>query len=356
GDELILLRAMVQTFVAKSLCLQEETPQGTLLVFPAYFRLDRPPITDYPGVFVTYRFAGPLDEIYTTLIVRLHYTDNFEMAQLWQYAADFTTFEGRRVGLIMHKRADDRAEIEVYFEPEIPDDTRVSFIKYIHEHLRKRAQEVERIRTYRCHTCNTIIPHERVRQRLERGRTTVICDLCDETLPLNDLIEEKFASDEFARTVRVMDEQAQIQIDRESLELILAGHAMATATEAGQRFVLEHDDELETDGYILLRDEAGEWSEQRIYLKFLIQQSLAEKQLTNARTIRLQSTDALQQRWRASGQHVSYLVRTADGVIRWFYQTVDAQHATDPDFDTDRADPFTALNLERVRRIIFVGV
>ncbi len=352
GDELILLRAMVQTFVERSLCLQEETAQGTLLVFPAYFRLDRPTIAEYPGIFVTYRFAGPLDEIYTTLIVRLHYTNDFAMDRLWHYAADFQTHAGRRVGLIMQKSADDQAEIQVYFEAGIPIDTKVSFIKYIHEHLRKRGQEVIRIRTYTCPECSTIISHERVRQRLERGRTTISCDLCDETFSLRDLIEEKFESDEFVRTVRQMDEQAQIRIDRKSLELILIGHASATANEAGQRFVLERDAELETDGYIELRDEAGEWSEQRIYLKLILDGPEWNDQIKWFEKLDIIQFPSTQEQWDVYGHPIFIVTRGSQGHINWCHLTV-VDKQSDFDVAINSTERFTALNLEQARKRIF---
>ena len=38
-------------------------------------------------------FNGFLDEIYATLVVRLHHTKPFEQDQLWRYAADFKTLK-----------------------------------------------------------------------------------------------------------------------------------------------------------------------------------------------------------------------------------------------------------------------
>ena len=55
-------------------------------------------------------------------------------------------------------------------------------------------------------------------------------------LALLDLIEEKYASSEFLQKVRKMDELAGINLDNESRELILVGHATAIAAEAGQIF------------------------------------------------------------------------------------------------------------------------
>lgn len=62
ADEKILLRAMVQTFLDRSLCIREETPFGNLLVFPSYFRRDNPDQPEHPNVnvFVTYNFSGPV--------------------------------------------------------------------------------------------------------------------------------------------------------------------------------------------------------------------------------------------------------------------------------------------------------
>jgi len=108
-DEKLLLRAMVQTFLDRSLCLREQTPRGTMLVFPSYFRRDKPDQPHHPNVFVTYGFSGALDNIYTTLFVRLNYSGVFEGDQLWKDAADFKTPEKKRVGLAMKKLAEGAA-------------------------------------------------------------------------------------------------------------------------------------------------------------------------------------------------------------------------------------------------------
>ncbi len=63
-EEQIVLRAMHQTFVDHGLCLREHTDQGTLLIFPSYFKRERPELVGHPAEFVTYQFNGALDEIY----------------------------------------------------------------------------------------------------------------------------------------------------------------------------------------------------------------------------------------------------------------------------------------------------
>ncbi len=228
ADETILLRAMLQTFLDRSLCVRQETNEGTQLVFPSYFKQDRPEIPEQPNVVVTYGFSGTLDEIYSTLVVRLHYTNDFKMDELWRYAADFTTLADKRVGLLMTKKKGEVAEMQVYFEADVPVDTKVAFIKYIHEHLKKRAEDVTRVRSYVCPHCDEPVENRRaISIRLEKGLPDILCGVCEGRVPLHDLIETKFASDEFLRTVQAMDAQAQINLDNESLELILVGHAFA---------------------------------------------------------------------------------------------------------------------------------
>ena len=97
-EERFILLAMHQTLVERGLCLREHTDQGPLLIFPSYYRRERPEITGHPAVLVTYRVNGFLDDIYATLVVRLHHTKSFQQDQLWRYAADFKTLTRKQPG------------------------------------------------------------------------------------------------------------------------------------------------------------------------------------------------------------------------------------------------------------------
>jgi small GTP-binding protein len=72
-EERFILLAMHQTFVERSLCLREHTGDGAMLIFPSYYRRERPDLEGHPAVLVSYRFEGFLDDIYATLVVRLHH-------------------------------------------------------------------------------------------------------------------------------------------------------------------------------------------------------------------------------------------------------------------------------------------
>jgi hypothetical protein len=100
-EERIVLLAMHQILVEHGLCLRDEDPEQkspTMLVFPSYARRERPDLVEYPSVIVSYQFNGFLDDIYATLVVRLHHTHAFDRDQLWLDAADFRTMTDRRLG------------------------------------------------------------------------------------------------------------------------------------------------------------------------------------------------------------------------------------------------------------------
>lgn len=98
---------------------------------------------------MSYRFNGFLDDVYATLVVRLHHTGPFDQDELWRYAADFRTRPGKRqLGVKLTRRAEGAGELEVYFDPAIPLEEKIIFARYVHEHLGQNAKEVVRLRHY----------------------------------------------------------------------------------------------------------------------------------------------------------------------------------------------------------------
>ncbi len=267
-DEEILLRAMLQTFLDRGLCYRIKPDGGDRLVFPAYFKHDRPDMPEQPDVLLTYGFTGPVDQIYTTLVVRLQYTNDFEIDRLWRNAGDFETPGGARAGLMLTKEKDDVASIKVYFDGQCSSDSKVSFVKYIHEHLKREASDVTRVRDYVCPHCDTLVENKKlVAKKLSEGKKDIICVECEKRVPLIDLIEEKFASDEFLRNVQQMDREADFRLDNESLELILVGHAFSTVGEAGHIFRPMPNSDWGIDGEIEFKNDKGQASGQRLYLQ-----------------------------------------------------------------------------------------
>jgi len=267
ADEEILLRAMVQTFLDQSLCIREDTPAGVQLVFPSQF--NRPiEFTSEPIIFISYRVSGNVQFLYSTLIVRLTYSEIFEKTELWKSAAEFLTPEGRKVGLLMEKLNEGVADIKIFFDDEVPTDTRVTFIKYVHEHLFKYATNVVREREYFCPGCGEKVENKKaISKRLADRKAHITCEYCDTRISLNDLIEQKFKENVFSRKVQELDEKAKINIDNESRELILVGQAYAIAGEAGQIYRGYTNSDHGIDGEIEFKDDLSRATGIKIYLQ-----------------------------------------------------------------------------------------
>jgi small GTP-binding protein len=350
-EEQIVLRAMHQTFVDRGFCLREHTDAGTLLVFPSYFKRERPELEGHPAVFVTYRFNGQLDEIYASLVVRLHYSAAFERDQLWRFAVDFKTQAGKRLGLKMTRRGEGAAEIAVYFDPAIPDETKVIFIRYVHDHLRVRAQDVIRMRSYVCPNCDAPVENRRATlERLNRGLRDIVCVICEKRIPLWDLIEEKFASDELQQRVREMEDEASAGIDNESKELVLIGHAFAIAGEAGQIFRPTANSDWGIDGEVEFKNSKGEASGKRVYLQLKSGDSYLHTRARDGREIFTISKRRHAEYWMAQAYPVMLVIRTSDGQIRWMnvtdYLTRRGKASKQVVFE---GEPFTALSLAKLR-------
>ena len=354
ADEKILLRAIVQTFLDRALCLRQETPQGNMLVFPSYFKRDKPDPPEHPNIFVSYGFSGPLEEIYSTLVVRLSYSDGFTCDQLWKDAADFRTPAGKRAGLAMTKKGEGKAEIVVYFDAGVPDDTKVTFIKYVHEHLLARAQPregVTRVRTYVCPHCDEALENRiAVKKRLEKGLKDIICPLCEKRVPLLDLIEEKFASNEFLQRVREMDDKAGINLDNESLELILVGHAYAIAGEAGQIYRQYTNSDHGIDGEIEFKNDKGQASGQRLYLQLKSGDSYLKQRVRDDTEVFYIKKKRWAEYWLSQAYPVMLVIRTSDGRIRWMNVTdYLKEHGKETKQIVFQGQPFTAPDVVRKR-------
>jgi len=352
-EELIVLRAMHQAFVDRGLCLRQHTSKGTLLLFPSYFRRQRPNLSSHPAPLVTYRFSGQLDEIYATLVVRLCHTTAFEKDQLWRFAADFLTPEGRRAGFKMTKVGEGSGELTIYCDPLIPDDTKVTFIRYVHDHLNSKDHHLQRERHYVCLKCQNPIDNSlAVKRRLGRGEQDIACADCEARVPLVDLVEKRFASEEILGRSRELEAAAVAAIDSESKELILVGHAFAIAGEAGQIFRTTSNSDWGIDGEIEFKDKAGRASGMRLYLQLKSGDSyLVERRSDGAEIFRIKNKRHLDY-WRNHAYPVMLVVRTSDARIRWMNITdyLDA-HPSHHQVEF-KGEPFTAASVRQMRSTI----
>jgi small GTP-binding protein len=339
-EERFVLLAMHQTLVERGLCLREHTDNGPLLIFPSYYRRERPELVGHPAVLVSYRFGGFLDDIYATLVVRLHHTKPFRQDQLWRYAADFKTLTGRQLGVKLTRRAEGTGELEVYFDPAIPLEEKIIFSRYVHEHLLQKGQDVVRLRHYVCQHCGTSVGNREVAtERLEawlagrvttrtegshakvgQGRVklpTIVCSKCENRVPLWDDLEQCFASPDTQELVGQLQEQSASVLDNESKERALVGEVISTVALAGQisreLSVSDHGIDMEIE----FKNDAGEATGKKLYLQLKSGDSyLRERRGDGAEVFEIKKERHVNY-WTAQAFPVMLVIRTSEGEVRW---------------------------------------
>ena len=266
-DEELLLRAMVQTFLDHSLCIAEETPHGRLLVFPSQYRREKD-IPWEPDVFVSYTLSGEWQTVWTTLVVRLWHSQEFEHKELWRNAAEFQSSKRQLLGMkIENRQGEGNATISLFFDPKTPDELKVIFIEYVHRHLAKYASDVTRDRRYVCGCGKPVTDLAEVRNRIATGKTFIYCQKCDKRVQLIDFIEQRLKSDPVARKILAMEASATRELDTQALEQILIGHMMAVCGEANQIFHPVTMLDQSIDGEVEFKDNDGKASGAKIYVQ-----------------------------------------------------------------------------------------
>lgn len=320
-EERFVLLAMHQMLVERGLCLREHTGKGPLLVFPSYYRRERPELVGHPAVLVSYCFNGFLDDIYATLVVRLHHTQPFEGDELWRYAADFRTLTGKQLGVKLTRLAEGAGELEVYFDPTIPMEEKIIFSKYVHEHLLQSGRDVVRLRHYVCPHCGTPAGNRDVAmKKLAEGKQDIPCVNCDEPakrIPLWDQLEELFASPEIKEQVRKLHAQSDIVLDNESKDRALVDEVISTVALAGQLSrefaVSDHGIDMEIE----FKSDAGEATGRKVYLQLKSGDSYLSKRKRDDAEIFTIKDERHTRYWMEQGFPVLLVIRNSKGEVRW---------------------------------------
>jgi hypothetical protein len=319
GDEAIVLLAMHRQLVERELCFRDHDDRenrAAQLIFPSYFRRDRPDRPEAPTTLVTYRFRGQLDTVYASLVTRLHRSDSFESGELWRDAADFTGPTGRPIGVRLTRHDDGRGQLDIYYDELPPPGDQVLFDRHVDEHLRRTATDVQRQRIYRCPSCD-IAPSEAAVQRRKTDRMTFIrCNACVEEpkIPFDDDLERRFAdATNVAKVARDRD-RAQSRLDNESRERVLVGEAYTIVASAGQiaREIVVSDWGLDME--VEFKDDDGNASGKRVWLQLKSGDShLRRRKRDEAQMFRLNERHAAY--WADQAEPVYLVVRDGDGRI-----------------------------------------
>ncbi len=194
SEESIVLESIIELLIQHDLCFRE---MG-LLVFPSQINVTQmAPTESHAPTEVTYEFSGSIETIYASLVVRLSYTDYFQREDQWKYAVEFSR-NGHRLGFAMHQMEENVGELEIYFQPGVGEFDRVTFIRFITDHLRTKGIDIEeRIRVY-CPQCGKAVEDwDAIEMRTAAGKLEIPCQYCGTSVVIPRSIEERYRSDQF---------------------------------------------------------------------------------------------------------------------------------------------------------------
>jgi small GTP-binding protein len=192
--EKVVLESTAELFIRHDLCFRE---MG-MLVFPSQLNLARPAFgNEHPPSEVTYEFSGSLEATYASLVVRLSYTEYFKREDQWRYAAEFSR-NGHRLGFAMDRLNESTGLLEIYFYPGVDDFDRVTFIRFITDHLHAKGIDIiERIRLY-CPQCRKEVKdRDAIEARVSSGALDIPCQYCRSSIIIPRSIEERYRSNHF---------------------------------------------------------------------------------------------------------------------------------------------------------------
>jgi len=233
-QERLLVLATLEELLLRELVLREPTKDGVQLVFPSAYRRDLPTSEMPKGDGVVFRFEGPIENIYATLIVRLTRSDRFRRVDTWQSAARFAA-EKATCTIALKFEVEGEAELLIGYD-RVPDDTRKQFERFVHTHLERWATPgtITRDRQYSCPDCGLAFTSEMVRQVNRRGRLSILCPVCEQRVPLRDDYEAGGTDQSTAQ----MDASADAGREIEAATAVLRGK---TAVLRGKEDVAEYD-------------------------------------------------------------------------------------------------------------------
>lgn len=182
-QEKLLLIATVEELLRHEIALKETTDRGVDLIFPSQFTREQAEAPNIAGKQLVLAFEGPLRSIYATLAVRLSHSTLFRRQEMWQNAAAYTAADGGTCGIHLRELDEGCGEIAIFFDSRAGRVVRAQFETYVTAYIQSRALagSVDRRRIRICPdiACGYVLPDDLVRMRLQLGKSTVFCPLCE---------------------------------------------------------------------------------------------------------------------------------------------------------------------------------
>ncbi|HJR08762.1 MAG TPA: adenylate/guanylate cyclase domain-containing protein [Pyrinomonadaceae bacterium] len=225
SDKIFMLHATVELFLRLGLALEQD---GNL-VFPSKFNRQMPPLEEDPSVEVEFAFEGAVENLYTTLVVKLYYGGIFKLKKLWKNAAEFLNGRERVCGFQLHSEGDGRGTLKVFYAEGVSDDDKALFLKIVADHFKEKRVEVRRERIYYCPDCREVVrDNNAARRAKEKDKDKIFCQECGGAIPLVDALEMLYRDDQkFLSQIAAMESRAEARMERGG-ELVAASAELRT--------------------------------------------------------------------------------------------------------------------------------
>ena len=186
GQERLLLLGTLDEMFRAELILREPSEEGVFLVFPSEMRHGGPACAISAAGATRFRFEGPSQNIYSTLIVRLAHCGLYKKVEMWAGGAQFRSRENGMVTIQLTQPEEGVAQIDLTFDKALGRGARSGLESYIERHLHRRAVDssVSMTRSIVCAECGTQVSDDQVRRRRERHFSWIRCNVCEAEIPL----------------------------------------------------------------------------------------------------------------------------------------------------------------------------
>jgi GTPase SAR1 family protein len=210
-QEKLLLIAMVEDLLRHEIVLREQAEDGSYLVFPSQSARENPDLPDPEGKAVIFDFEGAVQNIFATLAVRLSHSGVFKKKETWKDAVTFSPRMGGSCGMFLHNSGEGHAELTIFYEKAIGEETRFYFEDFVHMHLQRRAiaESIKRRRIFICPKCGEPFTESQVRRRREAGFDSIKCNVCETQVSIIE--REGRLTPLHEAVVQEMDRSADVQ-------------------------------------------------------------------------------------------------------------------------------------------------
>ncbi len=197
-QERIVLECVIQLLLEHGVCLKHEG----LLIFPTFFAESGYKANEQAAhtVSLYYDFAGAIDNIYSSLVVRLALSKRFGRVRLWKDRAEYEEAGGiAGSGVCGLRRVDKRggwSHLDLLFSERTTPATRGLFTAFVEEHLRNQGVEIEEVQEVTC-TCGYRFEPQLIGEYVDAQRLEIKCPRpdCERMNPITRSAAQTRASD-----------------------------------------------------------------------------------------------------------------------------------------------------------------